>query len=55
MKNKTRGVDYLDVITNFLDDNDIDIKKLVCVCTDECPSMTACEKGFISLMKKNII
>jgi len=52
MKNQTRGVDYLDVITNFLDDNNIDIKKLVCVCTDGCPSMTGCEKGFISLLKK---
>ncbi|CAI6365478.1 unnamed protein product [Macrosiphum euphorbiae] len=52
MKNQTRGVDYLDVITNFLDDNDIDIEKLVCVCTDGCPSMTGCEKGFISLLKK---
>ncbi|KAL4101107.1 hypothetical protein QTP88_021127 [Uroleucon formosanum] len=52
MKGQTRGIDYLNVITNFLDNNDIDIKKLLCVCTDGCPSMTGCDKGFISLLKK---
>ncbi|CAH1109216.1 unnamed protein product [Psylliodes chrysocephalus] len=52
MKNQTRGTDYLDVISTFLKNNDIEIKKLVCVCTDGCPSMTGPEKGFISLLKK---
>jgi len=52
MKNQIRGVDYFDLITNFLDDNDIDTKKLVYVCADGCPSMTGCEKEFIFLLKK---
>lgn len=52
MKNQTRGTDYLNTISTFLEDNDIDIKKLVCVCTDGCPSMIGFEKGFITLLKK---
>lgn len=52
MMNQTRGTDYLDIISTFLEKNNIDIKKLVCVCTDGCPSMTGSEKGFVSLLKK---
>ena len=52
MKNQTRGTDYLNTISTFLEDNDIDIKKLVCLCTDGCPSMIGFEKGFITLLKK---
>ncbi|XP_023228929.1 protein ZBED8-like [Centruroides sculpturatus] len=55
VKGQTRGKDYLDTICNFLEQNKIDIKKLliVCVCTDGCPSMTGSENGFISLLKQN--
>lgn len=52
MKGQTRGIDYLDTICNYLEQNDIDIKKIVCVCTDGCPSMTGSENGFIALFKK---
>lgn len=51
MKNQTRGMDYLDIISTFMKNNDIDLKKLICVCTDGCPSMTGSEKGFVSLLK----
>lgn len=54
MKGQTRGIDYLDTISNFLEQNDIDIKKIVGVCTDGCPSMTGSENGFIILFKKKI-
>ncbi|XP_023212740.1 general transcription factor II-I repeat domain-containing protein 2-like [Centruroides sculpturatus] len=53
MKGQTRGKDYLDTICNFLEQNKIDVKKLICVCTDGCPSMTGSENGFISLLKQN--
>lgn len=52
MKGQTRGIDYLDTICNYLEQNDIDTKKIVCVCTDGCPSMTGSENGFIALFKK---
>lgn len=52
MKNQTRGTDFLDIIGEFLEKNNIDIKKMVCVCTDGCPSMTGSEYGFVSLLKK---
>jgi len=54
MKNQTRGIDYFNIVNNFLKTNNINIKKLVCVCIDGCLSMTGREKGFISLLKKNI-
>ncbi|XP_022127415.2 general transcription factor II-I repeat domain-containing protein 2-like [Pieris rapae] len=52
MKGQTRGIDYIDTICTFMDENNIDIKKLVSVCTDGCPSMTGSDVGFISLLKK---
>lgn len=55
MKGQTRGIDYLDTICNYLEQNDIDIQKIVCACTDGCPSVTGSENGFIALFKKNII
>ncbi|XP_060803031.1 general transcription factor II-I repeat domain-containing protein 2-like [Amyelois transitella] len=39
-------------ICYILEQNEIDIQKTVCVCTDGCPSMTGFENGFISLFKK---
>lgn len=51
MRGQTRGTDYLDTICNFLEQNEIDIQKIVCLCTDGCPSMTGSENGFISLFK----
>lgn len=52
MKGQTRGTDYLDTICNFLEHHEIDVQKIVCLCTDGCPSMTGSENGFISLFKK---
>ena len=51
MKGQTRGTDYLDIICDFLEKNEIDINKIVCVCTDGCPSMTGSKSGFITLFK----
>lgn len=52
MKGHTRGSDYIDNICTFLDENGIDIKRLVCICTDGCPSMTGNNVGFISLLQR---
>lgn len=52
MKGQTRGSDYIDIICTFMEKNNIDIKKLVCICTDGCLSMTRTNVGFISLLKK---
>jgi len=52
MKNQTRGTDYLDIITTFVDNNDVDIRKLVSICTDGCPSMVGSENGFVALLRK---
>lgn len=49
---QTRGTDNLNTISTFLENNDIDIKKLVCVCTGGCPSMIGFEKGVVTLLKK---
>ncbi|KFM69639.1 Zinc finger BED domain-containing protein 5, partial [Stegodyphus mimosarum] len=50
VKGQTR--DCIDIICDFFEQNNIDIRKLVSVCTDGCPSMTGSENGFISLLKK---
>lgn len=47
MINQTRGADYLDFVNSALDENNIDIQKFVCVCTNGCPSMTGSLNGFI--------
>lgn len=44
----------LKLLVNFLGNNDIEIKKYVCVCTDGCPTMTGSKKVF-SNWRQNII
>ena len=52
MNNHTRGNDFLETISIFLEINNIEIKKMVSIYTDGCPSMVGPEKGFVSLLKK---
>ena len=52
MNNHTRGSDFLQTISIFLEITNIEMKKLVSMCTDRCPSMVGSEKGFVSLLKK---
>nr|XP_014351068.1 PREDICTED: general transcription factor II-I repeat domain-containing protein 2-like [Latimeria chalumnae] len=52
MKKQTRGKDILKTVMDFVSKKQIQLGKLVSVCTDGAPSMTGKHKGFVALLSE---
>ncbi|GBN43755.1 General transcription factor II-I repeat domain-containing protein 2A [Araneus ventricosus] len=51
---QTRGEDIANAVQNCLEDNGIDINKIVSIATDEARSMTGIHRGVTSILQKKI-
>lgn len=56
LKEQTRGEDIFNSFLQVASPSrfDLDLKKLVCVCTDGAPAMTAKTKGFVARLKQHL-
>ena len=54
LKGTTTGADILKDVLECLEENKLDLKKLVSVTKDGAPAMVGMRKGFVSLLEKYI-
>ena len=54
LKGTTTGADILRAVLPCLEENKLDLEKLVSVTTDGAPAMVGVRKGFVSLLEKHI-
>ena len=54
LKGTTTGADILKDVLECLEENKLDLKKLVSVTKDGAPAMVGMRKGFVSLLEKHI-
>ena len=52
LKERTTGQDIFDILSKYLEENELTWKECVGLCTDGAPSMIGSIKGFVSLVKK---
>lgn len=54
LKGQTRGEDICTIITEFCRKKEINLDKLISLCTDGSPNMIGKYKGFVALFKQNV-
>jgi hypothetical protein len=54
MIDQIHGIDYHEAMKTFFEKQNIDLHKLLSVCTDGCPAMVGTNSGLISIRKKHL-
>jgi len=54
LKGQTRGEDFCAAITEFCKEKEINLEKLISLCTDGSPNMIGKYKGFVTLFGQNV-